>query len=786
MTDFFLGIVSLSLSASWLVAAVMAFRFLLKKAPKAMHVALWGLVALRLLLPVSFESTLSLVPEDIGNGTVVESWTQTPVISHTPAVRPGSDTIQSGPQTEQNPPASPNTTVHPDSTPSEYPAITPTVGDILVPALSSIWILGMGVMALYAIGSYVTLWWQIRTAVRLERDIYQSEFAPTAFVLGLLRPRIYVPYDMADADLVHVIAHERAHIDRKDHWWKPMGYLLLSIHWFNPLMWAAYALLCRDIELACDEQVIRSLKQDQRADYSQTLLTCSIHQKMILACPVAFGQAGIKERVRNVLTYRKPGLWITLVTVAAMVVSMVCFFTVPPAQAEGLDTPPANQTPNIPDTPVDPGEPNVGSSVTLTTGDGIEYTVSATSVTPVGMRLSVDVDVKCTFLIYNYYWIERQTENGWEALPAMMEDPCHMASRFGASGNNIFPGPTDTRPVDWSGIYGVLEPSTYRLCTVVFEDEEPCSVEFTIGDPGDSTAAQALQRYYAALDKLLNQENYHVVNTYSSIEDPTVDVDADANDYNDMNIYEYMRSGDDYLKQDWTYTTDLMSDGVMIRDGIEYRVENEMHGTSYTPAIGWAQWPGAKSDYFTRWVSCYTMKDLRSAEMTDNTIVLDLKCTGNTRSSIVTIAIDGNGNLERIDQVTEYGPTNTRSSYTSTYTLTVMDTDTESIARIIESQDVEFLRDFTWTGTQPEDETIADREFVNTEAVALDTVSDVIDHAKKECSVTYTNIMVYYDAEAMVWKVEFWVGYGMASIEVVYLNAEGTTLLITNREPIYI
>ncbi len=778
MSDLFLGIVSLSLSASWLVAAIVVFRFLLKKAPKAMHVALWGLVALRLIMPVSFESALSLVPEAVGSGAVVEEWIQTPVQVQIPNTE--QPEIEYGNPVHSQAPAAPQFTLPPEYTNPEGPAASPTLEDTLVPILTSVWILGMCVMTLYAIGSYVTLRWQVRTAVRLDGSIYQSEFAPTAFVLGLLQPRIYVPYGMNDGDLAHVVAHEHSHIARLDHWWKPLGFVLLSLHWFNPLMWLAYFLLCRDIELACDERVIRSLERDQRADYSQTLLTCSIHEKMIFACPVAFGQAGVKERVRNVLNYRKPGLWITAVTVLAMIVSMVCFYAVPPAQADEPDVPPTVQAPEV---PADPGEPNKGSSQRLTTADGIEYTVSATNVTPIGMRFNVDVDTKCTFLVENFYWIERQTKNGWETLPAMLEDPCHMAWRFGASGKPIFPSPTDSRPVDWSGIYGVLEPGTYRLCTVVFEDEAPVKVEFTIGDPGKSAAAQALTRYYRALDALLTQESYHVVYTYSDIEDPTVDVDADVYDRNFIDTHEYMRAGDDYLVQDYTYTTGMLNDGFMIRDGIKYRMENEIHGNGATPAIGWAQWPGVNTELFTRWVSCWTMSDIASVEVTENTAVLKLKGTGGIRNNTVTITYDENGGLKSIVQVVEYGAYGTQKAYSSTYALTVKDTDAEAIAERINLQDVDFVRDFVWMEAVPEDEIPADRVYFNADPVPMDTVSDVIEQAKKECTVTYTNIMVSYDAQNQVWKVEFLVGYGLDCTEVVYLNADGTTLAIAGRGP---
>lgn len=151
------------------------------------------------------------------------------------------------------------------------------------------------------------------------QNIYLCERIDSPFVLGIIRPRIYLPFCLEERDAFSIIAHEQAHIRRRDHWWKPLGFLLLTVHWFNPLVWIAYVLLCRDIELACDEKVIRKPEHDQRADYSQALLSCNVGRKGITACPLAFGEAGVKERVRSVLKYRKPAFWIiaAAVTVCA-------------------------------------------------------------------------------------------------------------------------------------------------------------------------------------------------------------------------------------------------------------------------------------------------------------------------------------------------------------------------------------------------------------------------------------------------------------------------------------
>ena len=200
---------------------------------------------------------------------------------------------------------------------------------IWIPVASVLW--GVGIFALVVHGSisYLRIRKKISTAVLLRDNIYQSENVVSPFVLGIIRPKIYLPFYMADAEMLHVIAHEEAHIRRKDHWWKPLGFAILSLHWFNPLMWLAYALLCRDIEIACDQKVVKSLNAEERADYSQALLNCSVGRRTIASCPLAFGEVGVKDRVKSVLSYKKPAFWILVAGIVASIVLAICFLTDP-------------------------------------------------------------------------------------------------------------------------------------------------------------------------------------------------------------------------------------------------------------------------------------------------------------------------------------------------------------------------------------------------------------------------------------------------------------------------
>ena len=319
MTDLFLKILNMSIAASYLVLAVVLLRLLLRKAPRWTFVLLWGIVALRLLCPFSIESVMSLIPsaepipEEVLSGPSYD-------------VPPGVPSIDSAADGNLLVPDHGSEIVTP---PAQN---TPT----LMSVLSVIWLAGMVLMVAYTAFSYGRLHRKVATAVRYRERIFTSEHVASPFILGLMRPRIYLPYGLSEEELGHILAHEQAHIRRKDHWWKPLGFLLLTVHWFNPLMWVAYALLSRDIEQACDEKVIRSLEADQRADYSQTLLKCSVSRRSIAACPLAFGEVGVKERVKNVLKYKKPAFWIVLTAVAACVVVAVCFLTDPitPVNAE--------------------------------------------------------------------------------------------------------------------------------------------------------------------------------------------------------------------------------------------------------------------------------------------------------------------------------------------------------------------------------------------------------------------------------------------------------------------
>lgn len=314
----FTQVLNLSISASWLVAAIIAVRYLLKAAPKALHCALWALVAIRLLCPVSFESGLSLIPS---REVIPESYLQ---------MEPADEGFDSPVRMEivTNPNYEESVRIDTETTVDRVQNF-----DLFA---TVIWLAGMGAMAVYALYSYLSIRLRVRMAGWLSKNVWECDDINSPFILGLLRPRIYLPSGLDEATKAHVLAHENAHLKRLDHIWKPLGFALLAVHWFNPVMWAAYVLLCRDIELACDERVIKNLEKPAVRAYSEALVRCSVNHKMIAACPLAFGEVGVKGRIRSMLNYKKPGFWIILIAVIVSIAVAVCFLTDPVEKPDTL------------------------------------------------------------------------------------------------------------------------------------------------------------------------------------------------------------------------------------------------------------------------------------------------------------------------------------------------------------------------------------------------------------------------------------------------------------------
>ena len=304
MNSLFLTLLNMSIAAGWTVLAVLVLRLFLRKAPKWITCLLWCIPALRLLIPVFWESGISLLPSAQVIPTDIAQ-------AETPIIYSGLSEI--------------NSTVNPMLTQQAHSL------DGLLSVAATVWLVGMGLLLLYSCISWLYLRHTVRASLQHSPRVYLCDHVKSPFIFGVIRPRIYLPSGLDSATIRHVLSHEQAHLKRLDHLWKPLGYLLLSIYWFNPLLWVAYILLCRDIERACDEKVLMGIDDSQKTGYAKALVDCSTHRRMILTCPVAFGEVSVKARIKAVLSYKKPAFWIVLVALLVCLATSLCFLTNPKA-----------------------------------------------------------------------------------------------------------------------------------------------------------------------------------------------------------------------------------------------------------------------------------------------------------------------------------------------------------------------------------------------------------------------------------------------------------------------
>lgn len=320
ITNIFMRLLNISITAGWIVLAVILVRLLLKRAPKWISCLLWAVVGVRLVFPFSIESVLSLIP----SANTVEPGI---LLQNQPTVNTGFDSV--------------NSVVNPIISSTFAPETGASVNPLQIwgTLAAIVWVIGIFTMLIYTLITYIRLRIKVSTAVRITDNIYQCERVISPFILGIFRPRIYLPFgDISE----HILAHEKAHLKRGDHFIKPLAFAILAVYWFNPLMWVAYILLCRDIELACDEKVIRLMGKEEKQDYSRTLLEFSIKHRSIAACPLAFGEVGVKSRIKSVMNYKKPAFWIIIAALIVCIVVSVCFLTDPVKDNDKKDADPSD------------------------------------------------------------------------------------------------------------------------------------------------------------------------------------------------------------------------------------------------------------------------------------------------------------------------------------------------------------------------------------------------------------------------------------------------------------
>lgn len=354
MTRLFLHLVNMSITASYLIAAVLLLRLILKKVPKNLFLWLWALPGLRLALPISLESALSLIPK-------AQPIPPDIAMSPAPAVAVGIPVIDNAV----------NPVIASSFTPA--PAASANPLQIILPILSALWLLGAAVMLLYALFSFLRLSRHVSASIPMRKDLYVCDGIPTPFLLGIRKPKIYLPSEMDPEYQAYVLKHEYAHLRHHDNWWKLLGYLLLSVYWFNPLLWAAYVLFCRDLEIACDERAVADMTKPERKTYSYALLACAAPKKTISICPVAFGEGNVKSRIRNVLRFKKATVWVSILVFLIAAVTAICFLTNPKEEAEESEAPTQAQTETIPQEAATPTQSLEETILTLNRVDAAPY-----------------------------------------------------------------------------------------------------------------------------------------------------------------------------------------------------------------------------------------------------------------------------------------------------------------------------------------------------------------------------------------------------------------------------
>ena len=493
MTDLFYAVLKASFHGSVVILAVIALRLLLKKAPKSLFCLLWLLAGLRMALPFEIQSNLSLQPrlEETNLGIQVERPVQVPdILIQSPEGEPLDVPAQTPDLPEGN-----RENVQTDSFlhSVENGVIKPIrYGDIAV----TLWLAGMAIMLAVSVCSYLRLKRRVREAYLIEKGCFECAGLETAFVLGFFSPKIYLPKGLAEQEKRFIYDHENTHIARGDNWSKMVGYLVLTIHWFNPLVWLAYHLLCRDMELACDEHVVRNMTLPERKAYSAALLSCGSHTSRLAACPVAFGESNPRRRIMNVLNYKRPTFWISLLAVIAVIFVSVCLLTSPKNQEEA------------------PPEEELSWNLKMKVSD----------VTSTG--LTVEFIQQGPFKGYDraelqfgsHYTLQRQENGQWvdvEMLPQEHDIGWTMEAYI------IKRDDTTRQHIDWEWLYGALPTGHYRIGKTVSlfrsagnYDEQIFYAEFVVFEDSawnmEKTGEEYLEMCRNAVAEFQSRENYHV------------------------------------------------------------------------------------------------------------------------------------------------------------------------------------------------------------------------------------------------------------------------------------
>ncbi|MDO5401625.1 MAG: M56 family metallopeptidase [Eubacteriales bacterium] len=554
MTQLFENILTASFHGSIVIAVILLLRPFLRRAPRKFFCLLWLMAGLRLLIPLEISSPVSLQPESFDNVPAFAAQDRLPsrepggvpdfFFDQAPVVEPEAQPVRQ--QTAQAPetPEVPDTPEVPGT-----PAVQPTVQPVRIDwteAAAFGYLAVVALIGLYCLMSYGKLRRKLREAIRVKEGIWVCDRISTAFILGYVRPRIYIPMGISRSNCKHILAHERTHLEKGDHWFKLLGFIVLAVHWFNPLVWLAYYLLCKDIEMACDERVVQFMELEDRKSYSAALLACSAGRAHLSACPVAFGEVSVKERVHRVLKYRKPSFWISLAAVIALAFVAVCFLTSPKeeetpvpettqaaetqtqgqpeATGEAASAAPATVTVDANHDLSDMMEPISQDDYVDPFGYGLVLYTYEESTSGMGYGISFNRQMKYDDRVKlgrgvsftGEYWLEEKTDSGWKPVEPKAQPT------FDDAGLDLSEGHYQTR-INWHDTYGDLYDGHFRLGKNLDINGEACTyyVEFYIldNDPEkEPEVAAVMERINSALSEIASRECVQVVTSGESID----------------------------------------------------------------------------------------------------------------------------------------------------------------------------------------------------------------------------------------------------------------------------
>ena len=811
LQEIFSRVLHMSLTGSYIILFVLLMRLALRKAPKVFSYVLWAAILFRLLCPVSISSALSVLnftpattaqPQGavttVNHPVILDIYMGTPSFSDEPKV-------ENAHQTPEFTPSFPENRLDPAPVPDAVDQQAPAepVRDPLSYAVS-IWLLGIGVLFVYNIYAYLRLSSRTAGAVRLRKNIYLGDHIPTPFVKGLIRPKIYLPSTLAEAERKYIIAHERCHIRRLDPLWKLLGYIALCIHWFNPLVWLAFVLSAKDMEMSCDEAVIGMYGPKIRAEYSASLLRLTTDHRFVVLTPLAFGEGDTKGRVMNMAKWKKPGFWAMLCAAIVCIAVLAACATNPSETTEQAEsnetTSPATQpAENLPQITVEEAlyqdkqvseipsnktaydqnfAPSSSQMRWLFLNEEFSLAIGTENPSTTGVTVfHTEADGTAEKLTANEnFWLEKLVDGKWVYVDEQIKE-AHDQERTVSVGSYQ----RDSYTLDWSDSYGRLDEGFYRVgryYTVIIpgagSDTQVCYAKFQIYDKHQD---ELITECRNALTAMWEGERFHL----RIFERPRSSAYKAFHD----EIWKYGRN---YLNHREVLSNDDITvvSGSMLRDGTGYSLR-WIEGDMTKPLSNWSVLDFVDKDHFHLWLINFELYDSKiiGATQDENTITVWMQDEYDTRFDTETISFtfDEDGNLRAI--VRTFIQTDGSSEVVAS--LEVLDTPAEEIKTLINSQDVSKPPVFSWEEDKAKYPNAKTEGFKNTAKSAVKSMEDALWLAEQECTMPpqdvlagerYNIVEFAYDPDAGIWRVFLQYSQNIDGDQIIYINDDGVTVMV--------